>query len=399
MERMLDLIKQSAAPANVVRSAAKGALALPAGEMVEILVFLTGSPVFAEQAKMTLAGWDEKASIAICSDPATAWEVLQYFCAAENRRSKLVPALLENPSVRETTLVVMAQTPLREIVDMMLKSARVRASKDILHALATNHHLSHGEYDELKAALGNLGEDTAQFEAYQGLDTGEKTQYEIDHAAEIAAEEGKAFELVGGTLEDEEDMADAKAAASAEATATAAAETAAAATAAAAAQTALDETTLKMRAAEAKTKERQSTLQKLAKMSVGERVQQAMKGSKDERYILIRDGSKVVSGAVLQSPKVSDAEVEKFAGMKNVQESVLRDIARSRKFMKNYGVVRSLANNPRTPIDVGLPLQNHLLANDLKTLSMNKNIGDTLRKSALKKWKEKTAPPGGKHGE
>jgi hypothetical protein len=396
MPRMLDLIKQSAAPANVVRSAAKGALALPAGEMVEILVFLTGNPVFAEQAKMTLAGWDEKASIAICSDPATSWEVLQYFCAPENRRPKLVPALLENPSVRETTLVVMAQTPLREIVDMMLKSPRVRASKDILHALATNHHLSHEEYDQLKAALGNLGEDTAQFEAYKGLEAGEKSQYEIDHAAEIAAEEGKAFELVGGTVEDEEDMAAVNAAEAATATATAAAATAAAA---AAAQTALDETTLKMRAAEAKTRERQSTLQKLARMSVGERVQQAMKGTKDERYILIRDGSKVVSGAVLQSPKLSDSEVENFAGMKNVQESVLREIARSRKFMKNYGVVRSLANNPRTPIDVGLPLQNHLLVNDLKALSMNKNIGDTLRKSALKKYKEKSAPPGGKKSE
>ncbi|MBI2678713.1 MAG: hypothetical protein HYX28_08010 [Candidatus Koribacter versatilis] len=391
MARMLDLIKQSAVPANVMRSAAKGALALSSAEMVEILVFLTTNPLFAEQAKMTLAAWDERASIALCSDPSTAWEVLQYFCAPENRRPKLVPALLENPSVREATLQQMAQTPLREIVDMMLKSPRVRASKDVLHALATNHHLSREEYEELKGALGNLGEDTGTFEAYQGLESG-KTQYEIDHAAEIAAEEGKAFELVGGSLEDEEDMAAARAAEAAEATATPAATAAATAPA-------LDETTQKMRVAEQKVRERQSTLQKLAKMSVGERVQQAMKGSKDERYILIRDGSKVVSGAVLQSPKLSDAEVETFAGMKNVQESVLREIARNRKFIKNYGVVRQLVNNPRTPIDIGLPLQNHLLVNDLKALSMNKNIGDTLRKAALKKYKEKSAPAGGKKSE
>src|SRR3954467_9195618 len=237
MARMIDLIKQSAVPANVMRSAAKGALALSSAEMVEILIFLTGNPLFAEQAKMTLAGWDERASIAICSDPATPWEVLEYFCAAENRRPKLVPALLENHSVREATLQEMAQTPLREIVDMMLKSPRVRGSKDILHALATNHHLSREEYNELKAALGGLGEDTAQFKAYEGAEAGEKTQYEIDHAAEIAAEEGKAFELVGGTLDDEEELAAAKAANAAETTATAAAATAAAA----AAQMAIDE--------------------------------------------------------------------------------------------------------------------------------------------------------------
>jgi hypothetical protein len=387
MAKMLELIKQSAVPANVVRSAAKGALALPAAEMVEILVFLTTNPLFAEQAKMTLAGWDEKTSIAIASDPNTPWEVLEYLVAPANRRPKLLPALLENPAVRESHLQEMAQVPLREIVELMLASPRVRKSKDVLHALGTNHHLSREEHDSLKAALGELGEDTAEFAAYQELEVGGKTQYEIDHAAEIAAEEGKAFELVGGTLEegDEVDLAAEMSAASA---ATAAADAAA-----------LDETTQKMRAAEAKTRERQSTLQKLAKMSVGERVQQAMRGTKDERYILVRDGSKVVSGAVLHSPKLSDSEVETFASMKNVQENVLREIARSRKFMKNYGVIRQLANNPRTPIDVGLPLQNHLLVNDLKALSLNKNIGDTLRKSALKRYKEKSAPPGSKKSE
>src|SRR3954470_12259165 len=145
MARMIELIKQSAVPATVMRSAAKGALALSAAEMIEILVFLTGNPVFAEQAKLTLASWEEKASIAICADPATPWEVLEYFVAPENRRPRLLPALLENPSVRESRLAEMAQTPLREIVDVMLKSPRVRASRDVLLALATNHHLDERE--------------------------------------------------------------------------------------------------------------------------------------------------------------------------------------------------------------------------------------------------------------
>lgn len=389
MARMIELIKQSAVPANVMRSAAKGALALSSAEMVEILVYLTGNPVFAEQAKMTLASWDEKASIAICSDPATPWEVLEYFIAPENRRPKLVPALLENPSVREARLLELAQTPLREIVDMMLQSPRVRQSKDILHALATNHHLDKHEHDDLMAALSALGEDTSQFAAYQELESGEKTEYEIEHAAEIAAEEGKRFELVGGTLEEGEHELD-LAAEMAAAQAAAAPAAGGAAAAAAPAAEALDEKTLKMRAAEAKSRERQSTLQKLANMTVGQRVQCAMKGTKDERYILIRDGSKVVSCAVLSSPKLSDAEVEMFASMKNVQEAVLREIARNRKFIKNYAVIRQLINNPRSPLDLALPLMNHLLVNDLKALSMNKNVSDTLRKMAVKKFKEKS---------
>ena len=381
MPRMIELIRQSAVPANMMRTAARGALAVPADEMIEILVFLTSHPIFGEQAKMTLASWDEKSTIAVASNPATPWEVLEYLVVPENRRPKLVPALLENPAVREVHLQDMAQTASRELVDLMLASPRVRESKDILHALGTNQHLSDHEVAALKAALATLGEEPGEILASTGEESGGKTQYEIEHAAEIAAEEGKAFELVGSILEDDELIA-------------AAAEAGIAPTAAPSAPMSEEEKNLKMRAAEAKSRERVSTLQKISRLSVGERVQLAMKGSKDERFILIRDGSKVVSSAVLQSPKLSDAEVENFAGMKNVQESVLRDIARGRKFMKQYSVIRSLVNNPRCPLDIGLTLMNHLLVNDLKALSMNKNVPETLRKMGLKKFKEKAASPG-----
>jgi len=387
MARMIELIRQSAVPANVMRTAAKGALAVPADEMIEILVYLAGHAIFGEQARMTLASWDEKSALAVAANPATPWEVLEYMIAPANLRPKLVPALLENPTVREVRIQDLAQTASRELVDLMLASARVRKSKDILHALGTNHHLSDHEAAELKAALVALGEDTAEFEAFQESTEGEKTQYEIEHAAEIAAEEGKEFELVGSILEDDELIAAASAAGLAPAAA------------APDAPMSEEEKNLKMREAEAKSRDRTSTLQKISKLKVGDRVQLAMKGSKDERFILIRDGSKVVSSAVLQSPKISDAEIDTFAGMKNVQESVLRDIARSKKFMKNYSVIRSLVNNPRCPLDIGLTLLNHLLVNDLKTLSMNKNVPDTLRKLGLRKFKEKTAPAGGKKGE
>jgi len=372
-----------------MRTAAKGALAVPAEEMIEILVYLAGHAIFGEQARMTLASWDEKSAIAVAGNPATPWEVLEYLIAPANLRPKLVPALLENPTVREVRLQDLAQTASRELVDMMLASARVRKSMDILHALGTNQHLTDHEAAELKAALASLGEDTDEIAAYMEDGSTEKSQYEIEHAAEIAAEEGKAFELVGSVLEVDDQVGAASAAGPAPAAAALAPD----------APMSEEEKNLKMREAEAKTRDRTSTLQKISKLKVGDRVQLAMKGSKDERFILIRDGSKVVSSAVLQSPKISDAEIETFAGMKNVQESVLRDIARSKKFVKNYSVIRALVNNPRCPLDIGLTLLNHLLVNDLKTLSMNKNVPDTLRKLGLKKFKEKTAPAGGKKGE
>ncbi len=59
-------------------------------------------------------------------------------------------------------------------------------------------------------------------------------------------------------------------------------------------------------------------------MRVGERIKLAMRGNREERMVLIRDRSKLVSLAVLESPKVNDSEMETFAAMKNIQEAVLR---------------------------------------------------------------------------
>ncbi len=95
-------------------------------------------------------------------------------------------------------------------------------------------------------------------------------------------------------------------------------------------------------------------MQKIAKLDIKGRIQLAMKGSKEERSLLIRDGTKIVALAVLESPKVSDGEVERFATQKNVLEAVLRGIPMKRRFAKNYAVVRNLVFNPRTPLDLSL---------------------------------------------
>ena len=106
---------------------------------------------------------------------------------------------------------------------------------------------------------------------------------------------------------------------------------------------------------------RENALQKISHLDVKGRIQLALKGNKEERSLLIRDGTKVVALAVLEAPKLSDGEVEKFASQKNVLEAVLRQIPLKRRFMKNYKVVRNLVANPRTPLDLGLGLMKNLL--------------------------------------
>jgi hypothetical protein len=129
---------------------------------------------------------------------------------------------------------------------------------------------------------------------------------------------------------------------------------------------------------------RQTLLQRLSKMSVSERVQFAIKGGSEARRTLIRDSNKVVQRAVLQSPRLTDQEVEAFAAMASLTDEILRLIANNRVFRKNYAVVRNLMNNSKTPLDVTLHMLPGLNAMDLKKLSTNKNVPETLRTTAVK---------------
>ncbi len=137
-------------------------------------------------------------------------------------------------------------------------------------------------------------------------------------------------------------------------------------------------------AAEPDIARRQTLIQRLAKMSVAQRVQFAMKGGSEARRTLVRDSNKVVQRAVLQSPRLTDQEVEAFAAMSSLTDEILRLIAGNRVFRKNYSVVRNLINNPKTPLDVSLHMLPMLNAIDLKRLTTNKNVPETLRTTAFK---------------
>jgi hypothetical protein len=53
-------------------------------------------------------------------------------------------------------------------------------------------------------------------------------------------------------------------------------------------------------------------------------------------------------------------------------------------------IMKNLVNNPKTPLDISLHLLPRLNANDLKLLTTNKNIPDTLRSIAVKTQRQRT---------
>jgi hypothetical protein len=408
MSRVIDQVRASKLPSNMMQFAARGAMQVPASENIEILVHLARhNKVFGELARMTLAGWDEKACLSSVSDPQTPREVLEYFISPDNLRPKLLPALLENPSLPEIDLVKLARAAMRETIEAMLKSPRIRSSSKALDALRSNPYLKKEEAAEIDKAAGtekavaphsgpeagsassdqpvaaaliSPAHDAGQAEPTSGDHDEEVVVYLKEHADEIAAEGEKPFQAIGGIVEllgadyfPVTHTGEAPEPASAMATP-------------AGSQAAAKPAVAKQIAGDPK---RQNTLQKINSLDVKGRIQLALKGNKEERSILIRDGTKVVALAVLEAPKLADGEVEKVASQKNVLEAVLRQIPLKRRFMKNYIVVRNLVANPRAPLDIGLGLMKNLMIADLKNLSANKEVSETIRKLALKMYKQK----------
>ncbi len=134
---------------------------------------------------------------------------------------------------------------------------------------------------------------------------------------------------------------------------------------------------------------RETLVQRINRMNAAEKIKTALTGNQEERFILIRDANKIVARAVLESPKLSDQEIEAYASMKSVSEDILRLIASNRKFIKSYTVALALVNNPRTPIDVSLPLLNRLNDRDMKGVALNRNVPDVIRSMAAKIVKQR----------
>jgi hypothetical protein len=399
MARMIDQIRASKLPSNMMQFAARGALQVPPEENIEILVYLARhNKVFGETARMTLAGWDEKASLKVAADAESPADVLDYLISGDNVRPKLLPALLENPSVSERQVQKLATSAMRDLIEVMLRSKRALAMNSVVEALKSNPYLKKEEAAQLRGQVAPPSPVVAGAPASQAAapspeaakaealvtvsgaaDDEIVSVYMKENADAIAAEGEKPFQSIGGVVEllgesyfpmtDSAEVAP-PAIPAGEPPATEPQKSA----------------PPPKKPAEPK---RENALQKINSLDVKGRIQLALKGNKEERSLLIRDGTKVVAFAVLEAPKLSDGEVEKFASQKNVLEAVLRQIPLKRRFMKNYIVVRNLVANPRTPLDLGLSLMKNLLIADLKNLSGNKEVSDTIRKLALKNYKQK----------
>lgn len=119
--------------------------------------------------------------------------------------------------------------------------------------------------------------------------------------------------------------------------------------------------------------------QKLADMTVAEKVRRAMLGTKEERMMLIREQNKVISSAAARSPLLQEPDVAQISKSRGVPEDVLRIIGTTAEWLKSYQIKKNLVENAKTPIAIANKLVLHLREADLRKLAKNKNIQGAVR--------------------
>ena len=126
----------------------------------------------------------------------------------------------------------------------------------------------------------------------------------------------------------------------------------------------------------------QNLLQRIQTLSVGERLQLALKGGRETRSILVKDTNKEVMLSVLANQRITESEIEIIARSRSVPEEAFRKISKNREWLKNYAIVYALVTNPKTPPGIAVTLVNGLRIKDLILLEKNKNVPELVRSAS-----------------
>jgi hypothetical protein len=131
-------------------------------------------------------------------------------------------------------------------------------------------------------------------------------------------------------------------------------------------------------------------VQRVTKMNVAQKVKLAFRADKEGRTLLLKESSRLVVMAVLNSPKMTEQEVETLAKSRNVSEEILRAIARRRDWMSKYPIKQGLASNPKTPVSIAMGLLPALTSRDLNMLAKDKNVPEPIRNNASRLAKQRS---------
>lgn len=124
--------------------------------------------------------------------------------------------------------------------------------------------------------------------------------------------------------------------------------------------------------------------ERLKKMTVNEKMQLALTGTRDERVALLRDNNKSLHIFVLKNPRIGLDEIQGAAKSPMVSPDALKMIAEHREWGGNPTVAASLVRNPKTPMPLAMRMLEKVPMSDLKAIAKG-GARDQLVNAARKK--------------
>jgi hypothetical protein len=342
---LVDQFRKGGVPPDLRLLAAQGALPLKPADLVELLHLLLrdAQEEVRQTASATLKAQPVEEMVPIGRDKQTPPGVLAWI-VAERPERELREAVLQNPSLEDAAIQVLAGSLSEELAELVvINQMRLLRCTPLLEALEVNPSLSNDQKRRLRE-LRETFKIGPQAEAPPPPPPpaveAPPPEAPADEETAQALPEGPATEsdaLVRYLSEDERGQAD-----------------------------------------------KVSAVQRIYRLNTAEKIITALKGSREERAILVRDANRLVSTSVLGSPRLTEAEIESFAGMKSLSDEMLRIIGNHREWTKRYQVVANLVKNPKTPVGISLGLVSRLNPRDIKSLTVDRNVPEVVRKHAQK---------------
>lgn len=119
-------------------------------------------------------------------------------------------------------------------------------------------------------------------------------------------------------------------------------------------------------------------------MGVSDKIKMALTGDKEWRTLLIKDANKLVSGAVVKNPRITDGEILTIAKSNIQNDEIVRVICANKDWMKVYAIKKAMVENHKTPLAVALRQMNFLTDKDLASLGKSKNVSSVISTAAKK---------------
>jgi hypothetical protein len=335
--------------------AAQGALPLGPIDLLDLLQYLLrdSEAEIREQSQQTMKGVPKEELLPIGKDRQTPPQILAWILANRDE-ADVLEGVLQNTSTTDEAIEAHAPTLRMELAELVvINQVRLLRRTSLLEAIETNPSLNNDQKRRLRE-LRETFKIGAQYEDKPAPPPAPPPE-------PVAAEPEPEPEPEPPPMTEEQ-----------------------------AVEKTLD-------AEEREVPEKVSMAKAMASMTTKDKLIKALKGDKQWRAMLIRDPNRLVCSAVLGSPNVTEAEIEGFAGMKNVSDQILRTIGNNRDWTKKYTVVSNLVKNPRTPLAISMGMVSRLNPKDLKSIAVDKNVPEAIRKQAQKFVKGQQQGGAGRH--